>query len=116
MERGQLLLLAIRLVRFPKIGGISEQVSRAALVQRSQLAQHVKGRGVSSVRRPQFPVREVLERLRLGRPSIVPLFGSVTLTPATHQAQRHPHVDAVTLGERMGHLDPGPGLRSKLSR
>jgi hypothetical protein len=60
-KRTELLVVAIHVVRAPEVGGISEQIGNAALIQLGQPAQHVKRRRVPGFRRPQLPVGEVLE-------------------------------------------------------
>src|SRR6266568_1202793 len=56
--------------------------------------------------RPDLPVGEVLEGLRIGRPALVPLVGSFPLAPAMDQPVGDAGVDRIPVTERGGGLSP----------
>ncbi|SFK87348.1 hypothetical protein SAMN05421835_1408 [Amycolatopsis sacchari] len=110
LQRGQLLVLSERAVSRSMVADVVNQVGHPALIQFRQSPQHLERGRVPGFGGPELPVGEVLERLRVGRPTFVPSIGGVALTPAPHQPQRRAHVDVVAMGEHLGDLHPGLGF------
>src|SRR5690606_36210046 len=64
------------------------------------------GRSMTCPARPHLPVREVLVRLGIVRPALVPAVGRISLAPAARHAQASAKVDVVPLAEGSGDLNP----------
>src|SRR5215472_4602303 len=90
----------------PVIEAVRQEIRHATFVHLGKPGQGIERWSVTGLARPQLPIREILESLRVGGPAPVPLLGSLALAPATRQPERHPSVHPVPGAERLGYLHP----------
>src|SRR5450755_1248878 len=103
-----------RHLRRAVVAAISQQVSDAALVELGEPVQRVQRRGMARSARPEFPVGDILEGLRIIRPARGPPCGRLRLAPAVCLPQGYPRVDPVDGPEFGRDLGPCPPPRAQL--
>src|SRR5215831_14937517 len=99
----------------PEVAAVRKEIGNGALIKLGEPGQDIKRGLVTALAGPLLPVREILERLRVIRPSLRPLICGPLLCPAMSQAQRRAGIDAKALAEHRGDLRPWlPGAAERL--